>query len=88
MKRRELIRQLESAGCVLKRPGGRHDIYFNPATNRSAPVPRHGEVPDSLCNLIRDSLGCRARIEISLDDRMVVTECAALPLVPSPLLWP
>jgi len=32
-------------------------MYFNPATNRSAPVPRHVEVPDSLCSLIRKQLG-------------------------------
>jgi hypothetical protein len=56
VKRRALIRQLEGAGCFLKRPGTRHDVYFNPATNRSAPVPRHVEVPNSLCKLIRRQL--------------------------------
>ncbi|MGC9971434.1 MAG: type II toxin-antitoxin system HicA family toxin [Bryobacteraceae bacterium] len=60
MKRRELIRQLEAAGCVLKRRGSRHDIYFNPAANRCAPVPRHTEVPDSLCGLILRQLGLRS----------------------------
>jgi predicted RNA binding protein YcfA (HicA-like mRNA interferase family) len=32
VKRRELIRQLEQAGCLLKALGGGHDIYYNPGT--------------------------------------------------------
>jgi mRNA interferase HicA len=56
LKRRELIRQLERAGCTLRRSSGGHDIYFNPRTGRSAPVPRHAEIPDSLCRLIRRQL--------------------------------
>jgi len=59
VKRRELVRELDRAGCILKRSSGRHDVYFNPATNRSAPVPRHREVPDSLCGLIRRQLGLK-----------------------------
>ena len=57
MKRREFIRKLESAGVVLKRASGGHDIYFNPVTKRSAPVPRHNEIPDTLCKLIERQLG-------------------------------
>ncbi|MGA7698510.1 MAG: type II toxin-antitoxin system HicA family toxin [Thermoguttaceae bacterium] len=53
MKRREL----ESAGCVLYRHAGRHDIYLNRQSGRKAPVPRHDEVRDSLCRLIRRQLG-------------------------------
>jgi predicted RNA binding protein YcfA (HicA-like mRNA interferase family) len=56
LKRRELIRQLERAGCVLRRSSGGHDIYLNPRTRRSAPVPRHAEIPDSLCRIIRRQL--------------------------------
>ena len=41
MKRRELIKQLERAGCVLLRPGSRHDIYINPQNGLRQPVPRH-----------------------------------------------
>lgn len=52
MKRRDFIRELEEAGCVLKRHGSRHDIYSNPANGRQAPVPRHREIKDSLCRLI------------------------------------
>jgi mRNA interferase HicA len=57
MKRRDLIRELEAAGCRLHRHGGRHDIYLNPATGRKAPVPRHSEVRESLRRLIRKQLG-------------------------------
>ncbi|MFN0102119.1 MAG: type II toxin-antitoxin system HicA family toxin [Bryobacteraceae bacterium] len=51
------MRALERSGCELKRAEGRHDIYVNPATSRSAPVPRHTEIPDTLCALIRRQLG-------------------------------
>ncbi len=57
MRRRDLIRELERAGCRLHRHGGRHDVYFNPTNARKAPVPRHTEVPDSLARLIRKQLG-------------------------------
>jgi mRNA interferase HicA len=59
VKRREFVRELQRSGCIVKRSGGRHDIYHNPSTNRSAPVPRHAEIPNSLCNLIRRQLGIR-----------------------------
>lgn len=57
MKRRRFIQELEQAGCRLKRHGANHDIYENPATGRVAPVPRHAEIADSLCVLIRRQLG-------------------------------
>jgi predicted RNA binding protein YcfA (HicA-like mRNA interferase family) len=56
VKRRELIRELADAGCYLKRRGKRHDIYANPKNGRSAPVPRHAEIKESLCELIRKQL--------------------------------
>jgi hypothetical protein len=34
MKRQELIRELEKAGCVLHRHGSRHDSYRNPGNKR------------------------------------------------------
>ena len=61
MKRRDLIRELVAAGCYLKRRGKRHDIYTNPRNGRSAPVPRHVEIKDSLCDLIREQLGINER---------------------------
>jgi mRNA interferase HicA len=57
VKRRELIRQLLHAGCILRRSGGDHDIYSNPITGRKALVPRHTEIPESLCKLIKKQLG-------------------------------
>ncbi len=52
-----LIRQLVRSGCHLKRHGSRHDIYINPQNGKKAPIPRHTEIKDSLCKLIRKQLG-------------------------------
>jgi mRNA interferase HicA len=52
MKRKELIRALEAAGCVLIRHGGRHDWYQNPESKVSQPIPRHNEVNESLAKHI------------------------------------
>jgi hypothetical protein len=57
VKRREFLRELVAAGCYLKRHGKRHDLYVNPKNGRKAPVPRHKELKDSLCRLIRAQLG-------------------------------
>ncbi len=53
MKRRDLIRGLVAEGCYLRRHGKRHDIYINPKNGKKAPVPRHSEIKESLCELIR-----------------------------------
>jgi predicted RNA binding protein YcfA (HicA-like mRNA interferase family) len=52
VKRRDLIQALERAGCTLLRHGSRHDIYHNPKTGRSQPVPRHREVNERLAQKI------------------------------------
>ncbi|MBI3946678.1 MAG: type II toxin-antitoxin system HicA family toxin [Armatimonadetes bacterium] len=57
MKRRDFIREWRQAGCVLARHGGRHDVFANPANGRKAPVPRHSDIRDTLCDLIRRQLG-------------------------------
>lgn len=57
MKRQAFIRELERAGCVFVRHGQRHDLYRNPANGRQAPVPRHREIADTLCEVIRKQLG-------------------------------
>jgi len=57
MKRRELVRQLAEAGCVLLRHGSRHDIYVNPITGKKQPVPRHAEVDEHLARHIRRVMG-------------------------------
>ena len=57
MKRKTLIRQLTEAGCFLKRRGHNHDIYENTLNGRKAPVPRHNEIKETLCILIKKQLG-------------------------------
>ncbi len=55
MKRKELIHQLISAGCVLVRSGSRHDLYKNPVTGKKQPVPRHNEIDENLArHIIRE----------------------------------
>ncbi|WP_290652227.1 type II toxin-antitoxin system HicA family toxin [Aquisalimonas sp.] len=44
MKRRDLIRYLESEGCALLREGGRHSWWHNPSQNRRSAIPRHREI--------------------------------------------
>ena len=57
MKRQAFLKELRKAGCKLQRHGGRHDLYANPSNGRKAPVPRHSEIKDSLCRIIRKQLG-------------------------------
>jgi len=56
LKREELLRELSRQGCTLKRHGKKHDIYLNPENGRKAPIPRHTEIKNSLCILIRKQL--------------------------------
>ena len=57
MNRRDFIRELAQKGCYLDRHGKRHDLYINPQNGRKSPVPRHSEIKNSLCELIRRQLG-------------------------------
>lgn len=59
MKRKELIRQLEQAGCILYRHGSRHDIYINPAAGKKQPIPRHTEIHEKLVKHIKKLLGLK-----------------------------
>jgi predicted RNA binding protein YcfA (HicA-like mRNA interferase family) len=52
MKRADLVRQLESQGCLLIRHGARHDWYQNPRTGTCQPVPRHNEINEHLARHI------------------------------------
>jgi predicted RNA binding protein YcfA (HicA-like mRNA interferase family) len=52
MKRVDLIKKIEAEGCVLVRHGAKHDIYQNPATGESQPVPRHREIDEPLAKKI------------------------------------
>ena len=55
MKRRDLIKRIEEIGCELLRHGGKHDIYHNPKTGATQPVPRHREINEMLARkIIRD----------------------------------
>jgi mRNA interferase HicA len=57
MKRQALVRESETAGRVLHRHGKRHDIDRNPTSGRQAPIPRHREIADTLCTIIRRQPG-------------------------------
>jgi mRNA interferase HicA len=57
VKRREFVREPVAAGRYLKRHGAAHDLYFNPRTGRTVPVPRHTEIRDTLARSIRKQLG-------------------------------
>ena len=52
MKRRELIKKIETLGGVLIRHGGKHDWYQNPVTKVCQPVPRHNEINEYLARSI------------------------------------
>jgi len=57
VKRVDLIRKLEKAGCELIRHGANHDWYKNLKTGISQPVPRHREVNEKLAASILKILG-------------------------------
>jgi mRNA interferase HicA len=44
VKLREFEKHLKRCGCYVRREGGNHTIYTNPANGKSAAVPRHSEV--------------------------------------------
>jgi mRNA interferase HicA len=52
MKRKDLIKKITSAGCILLRHGNRHDLYGNPKTGKKQPVPRHNEIDEILAKHI------------------------------------
>lgn len=55
MKHRDPVKILTKAGCELLRRGANHDIYYNPDTGKSQPVPRHKEINELLAKkIIRD----------------------------------
>ncbi|MCZ7617182.1 MAG: type II toxin-antitoxin system HicA family toxin [Myxococcota bacterium] len=52
MKRRDLVRHLESNGCELLREGGRHSVYVNRRTRKASAIPRHREINEQLARKI------------------------------------
>lgn len=61
MKRDDMIREIESFGCVLVRHGAKHDWYRNSNTGVSQPVPRHREINERLARKIIRSLSKERR---------------------------
>jgi hypothetical protein len=52
LKRRDLIRHLESHGCELLRESGEHSVDVNRARRKASAVPRHREINDFLARKI------------------------------------
>lgn len=46
MKRRDLEKQVESAGWHLERSTGKHDVYWKEGAARPLTIPRHKEIPE------------------------------------------
>ena len=57
MKRRDLIRHLESCGCYLARNKGKHSIFVNPGNNQTSALSRKREINDFLARKICRDLG-------------------------------
>ena len=57
MKRSTLLQHLRRHGCVLKREGGSHSLWTNPANGAVEAVPRHTEIPNNLVRKICRGLG-------------------------------
>lgn len=57
MKRMDLIRHVESYGCLLLHEGGRHSVYYNPENNETSAIPRHREINVFLARKICRDLG-------------------------------
>ena len=53
----DLERPLRAHDCELLRQGGRHAIWWNPANQRRASVPRHRELPATTAKAICAQLG-------------------------------
>ena len=52
MKRRDLVRHLETHGCEFSREGSNHTIYINPQAQTASAVPRHQELNNILARKI------------------------------------
>jgi predicted RNA binding protein YcfA (HicA-like mRNA interferase family) len=61
VKRLDLIKAIEEAGCVLVRHGAKHDWYRNPKTGVVQPVPRHRELKEHLARRITRMLSNEAQ---------------------------
>lgn len=59
MKRKDSEKKLRQAGCYLKREGGSHSLWINPATGIVEAVPRHTEIKEFLAQKILKSLDAK-----------------------------
>lgn len=57
MSRRKLLQHLTAFGCERVRQGGRHEIWWNPATRGQTAIPRHRTVKKPMVRSICDDLG-------------------------------
>jgi len=57
VKRSTLLQHLRKHGCVLKREGGSHSLWTNPANGAIEAIPRHTEIPNNLVRKICSGLG-------------------------------
>jgi Predicted periplasmic or secreted lipoprotein len=61
MKVSELVKLAKKKGCRIFRNGSEHDIWINPLTGKTAPIPRHPskEIATGTANRIMKDLGLR-----------------------------
>jgi predicted RNA binding protein YcfA (HicA-like mRNA interferase family) len=52
LKRKDVIRHLESNGCEFLREGASHTVYANRMKKKVSTVPRHREVDENLVTKI------------------------------------
>ena len=52
MKRKKLIRHLETHSCEFLREGSNHTIYVNRTAQKTSAVPRHREINNFLARKI------------------------------------
>ena len=52
MKRKDVVRYLESNGCEFLREGANHTLYVNRRKKRVSTVPRHREIDEYLITKI------------------------------------
>ena len=58
MKRRDLVKQLETAGYRLTRDDGDHTVYAKPGA-QSVAIPRHREISENTAKTILRTAGLR-----------------------------
>lgn len=60
MKKRDLIKILESQGCKFVRHGTGHDIYESADGSKKTQIPRHNEINEITAKQIFKQLGVKS----------------------------